>query len=288
MGGLWNRMPVTKWVYLIGALGLAGVVPFAGFWSKDEILLEASQLNQVAYILLLIAAGFTAFYITRQVWMVFFGAPKSEAAAHASESPKVMTVPLIILAFFVATIGLINAPGLNLFSAWLEGEAHGEFDLGIALLSTAIALGAIGLGYLVYRPRPAVEGAPDDPLRRLGLIFTALNNKYKIDEFYDWLIIRRFKWLARVLADTIDGRFWHDWFHDVVMARAFNRLAGWLAFPFDKGVVDCFFDGVGHAVRRSAGAMRRTQSGYVRQYALFVLLGVVAIVAWFAWRVLGQ
>jgi len=288
MGGLRNRMRTTAVVYIIGALGLAGVVPFAGFWSKDEILLGASELNQVAFVLLLIAAGFTAFYITRQVWMVFFGAPKSEAAAHASESPKVMTVPLIILAFFVATVGLINAPGLNLFSVWLEGEAHGESDLGIALLSTVIALAAIGLGYLVYRPRPAVEGAPDDPLRRTGRVFTTLNNRYKIDEFYDWLIIRRFKWLARVLADVIDWRFWHDWFHDVVMARTFNRLAGWLAFPFDKGVVDRFFDGVGHAVRRSAGAIRRMQSGYVRQYALFVLLGVVAIVAWFAWRVLGQ
>ena len=84
MGGLWNRMPVTKWVYLVGALSLAGIVPLAGFWSKDEILLEATALNQAAFVLLLIAAGFTAFYMTRQVLMIFFGKPKSEAAAHAA------------------------------------------------------------------------------------------------------------------------------------------------------------------------------------------------------------
>ncbi|HEY4689740.1 MAG TPA: NADH-quinone oxidoreductase subunit L [Anaerolineae bacterium] len=288
MGGVWNRMRTTAIVYIIGALGLAGVVPFAGFWSKDEILLEASKLNQVAYILLLIAAGFTAFYITRQVLMVFFGQPKSEAAGQAQESPRVMIVPLIILAFFVTTIGLINAPGISLFSTWLEGEAHGEFDLSIAAISTAIALGAIGLGILVYRPRPKVEGAPDDPLRRLGLIFSTLNAKYKIDEIYDLLFIRPFKALARFLADVIDGRFWHDWFHDTVIARTFKWLANFTAFPIDKGIVDRFFDGIGRAIAWGGRQLRRTQTGYVRNYALVVLMGVVAIVVWFASRMLGQ
>ena len=288
MGGLWNRMPVTKWVYLIGALALAGIPPLAGFWSKDEILFEATELNQVAFVLLLIAAAFTAFYMTRQVLMIFFGRPKSEAAAHAAESPKVMTIPLIILAFFSFTIGLLNFPGLGLFAQWIEGpEGHSELNLILAGGATLLALGAIGVGWRVYRPREAPV-ALDDPLRKMGRVFTWLNAKYKIDEFYDWLIIRRFKWLARVLADVVDGRFWHDWFHDVVIAKTFNRLAHWTAFPFDKGVVDHSFDGIGHAVRRSAGAMRRVQSGYVRNYALVVLLGVVAIVLWFAWRVFGQ
>ncbi len=288
MGGLRHKMRTTSIVYIIGALGLAGVIPFAGFWSKDEILLEASKLNQVAFILLLIAAGFTAFYIARQVMMVFFGAPRSEAAAHAAESPPVMTVPLIILAFFVATIGFINAPGINLFSTWLEGEAHGAFDWGIALGSTVLALGAIGLGYLVYRPKPRVEGAPDDPLRKTGFIFRTLNAKYKVDEIYGFFFIRPFERLARVLADVIDGRFWHDFFHDTLITRTFRSFAHVLSFPIDKGVVDRGFDGIGHAVRRSAGVLRQMQTGYVRNYALVVLLGVVAIVAWFASRVLGR
>ena len=288
MGGLWNKMRTTSIVYIIGALGLAGVIPFAGFWSKDEILLEASKLNQVAFILLLIAAGFTAFYITRQVMMVFFGAPRSEAAAHAGESPKVMTVPLIVLAFFVATIGFINAPGINLFSTWLEGEAHGEFSVPIALGSTVLALGAIGLGYLVYRPQPRVEGAPDDPLRKTGFIFKTLNAKYKIDEIYGFLFIRPFERLARFLAEVIDGRFWHDFFHDVILARTFVAGAQVISFPIDKGIVDRFFDGIAYGVGAAAKSLRRVQTGYVRNYALVVLLGVVAIVAWFAFRVLGQ
>ncbi len=294
MGGLWHRMPVTKWVYLIGAAALAGIPPLAGFWSKDEILLEASRLNQIAYVLLLIAAGFTAFYMTRQVIMIFFGQPRTEAAHHAAESPPVMTVPLMVLAFFAFFVGFINAApfGLSLLSGWLEGEAHGEFDLGIAILSTALALGAIGLGYFIYRPRPEhsrrVEGAPDDPLRATGLIFTVLNRKYMIDEFYDWLVVRRFKWLARFLADVVDWRFWHDFFHDIIVARTFTAAANVVSFPIDKGIVDRAFDGIGHAIRRSAVVMRRMQTGYVRNYALVVLLGVVTIVVWFASRVLGQ
>jgi NADH-quinone oxidoreductase subunit L len=290
MGGLWSRMRTTSVVYIVGALALAGIIPLAGFWSKDEILLEASHKNPVAFWLLLIAAGFTAFYMTRQVLMIFFGKPRHAAAAHAVESPKVMTVPLMILAFFSATVGLINAAplGLSLFSEWLEGEAHGAFDWGIALGSTALAVFAIGLGWLVYRPRQRAAGAPDDPLRRAGLVFTVLNRKYAIDEIYDFLFIAPFKRLARFLADVIDWRFWHDWFHDVVVARTFTAFAHVLSFPIDKGVVDRGFDGIGHAIRRGAGALRQTQTGYVRNYALVVLLGVVAIVAWFASRVLGQ
>ncbi|HJW83051.1 MAG TPA: proton-conducting transporter membrane subunit, partial [Anaerolineae bacterium] len=290
MGGLWNKMRTTSIVYILGALALAGIVPLAGFWSKDEILLEASHLSPVAFVLLLVAAGFTAFYMTRQVIMIFFGRPKSEAAAHAAESPKVMTVPLMILAFFSVTVGLINAAplGLSLFSEWLEGEAHGAFDWGIAIGSTVLALAAIGLGYRVYRPRPQVEGALDDPLRKTGLIFKTLNAKYKIDEIYGFLFIRPFERLARFLAEVIDGRFWHDFFHDVILARTFVTGAQVISFPIDKGIVDRFFDGIAHGVGAAAKSLRRVQTGYVRNYALVVLLGVVAIVAWFAFRVLGQ
>jgi len=287
MGGLWNRMRTTAVVYIIGALALAGIVPLAGFWSKDEILLEASHLNQVAFVLLLIAAGFTAFYMTRQVLFVFFGKPKSEAAAHAAESPKVMTVPLMILAFFSVTIGLINAPGIGLFSTWLEGEAHGEFSLLVAGGSTALALVAIFLGWLVYRPRERAA-ALDDPMRRSGPIFRLLENKYFIDEGYGVLFRRPFEWLARFTAHVIDGRFWHDWFHDRLLGDTFNAGARVLAQPIDKGVVDRFFDGIGHAIGRAGAVLRQTQTGYVRNYALVVLMGVVAIVVWFASRVWGQ
>ena len=110
MGGLWDRLPVTKWVYLIGALALAGIVPLSGFWSKDEILLDASNHNPLVYVLLSIAAFLTAFYIGRQILMVFFGQPRTEAARHALENPPIMTVPLIILAVLAALGGLLNLP----------------------------------------------------------------------------------------------------------------------------------------------------------------------------------
>src|SRR6185503_17652462 len=131
MGGLRNRMPTTFWVYMIGTLALAGIFPFAGFWSKDEILADASSEGfTLIYVLLTIAAFFTAFYMGRQIWMVFFGEPRHAAAANAEESPGVITVPLMILAFLSVVGGALNLPGLHTLTAWLEHtiEVHaGEF-----------------------------------------------------------------------------------------------------------------------------------------------------------------
>ncbi len=119
MGGLRKQMKITFWVYLIGAIALAGLPPLAGFWSKDEILL-ASKANPTVYYMLSAAAFFTAFYMGRQVLMVFFGQPRSEAASHASESPLIMTVPLMILAALSAFAGLLNLPWFHTFGHWLE------------------------------------------------------------------------------------------------------------------------------------------------------------------------
>ena len=110
MGGMRKTMPVTFWLYMIGTLALAGIFPFAGFWSKDEILLDAKVHFPAVYWLLAIAAFFTAFYMGRQIWMVFFGEARHEAAAQAEESPKVMTVPLMVLAAFSVLGGALNLP----------------------------------------------------------------------------------------------------------------------------------------------------------------------------------
>jgi NADH-quinone oxidoreductase subunit L len=285
LGGLWNKMPTTKWVYLIGAIALAGIIPFAGFWSKDEILFEAMRDSPLAYILLTIAAAFTAFYMTRQIIMIFFGKPKSEAAAHAVESTPWMTYPLIVLAFFSATIGFINIAGG--FTHWLEpGEAFGGLDLVVAGISTVVALSAIGLAYLIYRPR--AEAKVDDPLRKLGVVFTLLGNKYWIDEIYDRLIVRPFNWLADFTARVIDWRFWHDWFHETVIYRGFMALTDFLANPIDKLVIDGAANGLGRLIERTSSGLRRLQTGFVRNYALMMLAGVVFVVAWFALMVLNK
>jgi len=262
-------------------------VPLAGFWSKDEILLDASRENPLVYWLLVFAAVGTAFYMGRQVFMVFFGKPRTEVADHAAESPAVMTTPLIALAVLAAVGGAMNLPfgSLNFLTVWLHhsvvnvhipapGEAFGPV---VALSSTVFALLAIGASWLIYGRKPLAEGQPD-PLARTGIIFNFLNHKWYWDEFYDLIVVRPFKWLSWLLAIKIDWEIWHDWFHDAVLAHGF--YVGWsriLSQPIDKGFIDAAFDGIGKLVRGSSGELRRTQTGYVRNYALAVAFGVVII-----------
>src|SRR5512145_3042957 len=160
MGGMRKTMPVTFWLYMIGTLALAGIFPFAGFWSKDEILLDAALHFPHVYWILTAAAFLTAFYMGRQVWMVFFGEARHEAATHAEESPLVITVPLMILAALSALGGFINLPfsGLHQFGHWLE-HTLGEiellgFDFVVARLSTLLALAAIALSWFLYMRSP--------------------------------------------------------------------------------------------------------------------------------------
>jgi NADH-quinone oxidoreductase subunit L len=292
MGGLRQRMPLTFWVYLIGALALAGIPPLAGFWSKDEILLEANHLNFGVYLLLTIAAFFTAFYMGRQVWMVFFGSGRSEAAEHAQESPAVMTVPLIVLAALSVFGGAFNLPNLLTFKNWLkytwepfelEIEAL-PFSLLIAGISTGLALVAVGLAWQLYGRKP-LEKDEDDPLRgMLGAVFGVLENKYKVDELYALLFIRPYMALARVVAEVVDWRFWHDWFHDRVLVAGFQGLAGLLAVQVDLGGIDRLANGIAAGTRRLADSLRRVQTGYVRTYALSLFLGVVLIVGYLIFR----
>jgi NADH-quinone oxidoreductase subunit L len=236
-------------------------------------------------VILLIAAGLTSFYMTRQVIMVFFGKPKTEAAAHAVESPKIMTRPLIVLAIFSIFVGLINAPFFLYFALWMEGKPEPAFSLPLALFATFISLVAAGLAYIIYRPEAQKAGV-DDPLRRTGFIFNVLNHKYWIDELYDRIFIRPFKWLSRYLAYVIDGRFLHDWFHERVIRDTFLKITDFLANPIDKLVIDGAVNGTGRLVARASTRLRKIQTGYVRNYALVMLAGVVLVVAWFAWMVL--
>jgi NADH-quinone oxidoreductase subunit L len=309
MGGLRTRMKTTFWVYLIGALALAGIAPLAGFWSKDEILLEASHLNSTVYILLTIAAFFTAFYMGRQIWMVFFGEPRTEPAAHAEESPAVMTVPLIILAALSLFGGALNLPGIHTFGHWLEhtiqieeavkevtvGEAAAAaasgFDIKVAAISTVLALIAIAISYWLYMRRtqelqalPAAK-RPDDPLRAyLGPIFTVFENKYWVDELYWAVILNPYGALSRFLANVIDWRFWHDWFHDVVLAGGYRSLSRLLSVRIDLGGIDAFANWLATATQALAQRMRGLQTGFVRNYAVSVFLGVIVILGYLILR----
>jgi NADH-quinone oxidoreductase subunit L len=281
MGGIRKTMPVTFWLYIIGTLALAGIFPFAGFWSKDEILADAFNIGFTeghgfgiwVYIMLAIAAFLTAFYMGRQIWLVFFGKPRHEAAEHAEESPPVMTVPLMVLAALSIFGGLLNLS----FHMHLH---HGEFNLTVAISSSVLALTAIGISWLIYGRKPLAEGQADPLQRALGPVFKGMNAKWWVDEFYWAVILNPYINLSRFLAEVIDWQFWHDWLHDRVIVRAFKGLTYFFAEPFDLGIIDAFFNGLATYTQKTANSLRRLQTGFVRNYALSVFIGVVVILGY--------
>jgi NADH-quinone oxidoreductase subunit L len=284
MGGLRSRMKITFWVYLIGALALAGLPPLAGFFSKDEILADASMENTVVYILLAVAAFFTAFYMGRQILMVFFGKARSEAVEHAVENPPVMTVPLMVLAGGAIVGGALNLPGVHALTDWLEHSIHAhvtEFNIQVALISTILALAAIVISWVLYGRKTMEQGEPD-PLRPiLGPVFVGMENKWWVDELYEVLFIRPYIWLAHFFAETIDWRFWHDWFHDSVLGAVYRNGSHWLATAFDLRVIDAIANGLGAVTQGAAVRLRNLQTGYIRNYALAVLVGGLLVLSYF-------
>lgn len=313
MGGLRSRMKTTYWVYLIGALALAGIPPLAGFWSKDEILAQSSHLNVPVYILLTIAAFFTAFYMGRQVLLVFFGAPRTEEAAHAQENPPVMLIPLTILAVLSFFGGLINFPGIDSFGTWLEhtlqvfktvekvvganaaAEAAG-FNLLVSIIATGLAVIAIAVAWYIYRMLyPQQQNLPpakraDDPLRKiLGPVFVAMEHRWWIDELYQKVVVNTYVWFSRVLTtgekEAADTQIVRDFVHDEVLAGGYRLMSDFLALTFDLGFVDALVNIFGNLFLATSRRVRRLQSGYVSNYALGVFLGVVIIVSYLIWRV---
>jgi NADH-quinone oxidoreductase subunit L len=287
MGGIRKTMPVTFWLYMIGTLALAGIFPFAGFWSKDEILLDAKLHYPIVYWQLSIAAFFTAFYMGRQIWMVFFGEARTDAAKHAQESPKVMTVPLMVLAVLSVVGGALNLPfkGFHQLGHWLEytiGEIEAlPLDLGVAGISTVLALLAILISWLLYGRNP-LKGNQPDPLKKpLGFVFTGMENKWFVDEGYDVLILTPFRKISQFLADVIDWRFWHDFVHDTVIAGTYTWVSSIALDRYaDQRGIDAFANWLGTATQWVSDNVRKIQNGFVRSYALSVLLGVVLILGY--------
>ncbi len=306
MGGLRRKMPVTFWTYIIGTLALAGIFPFAGFWSKDEILadawlvgLEKGDIKGYLVLgILLGAAAFTAFYMWRQLEMVFFGKPRTEAAEHASESGSLMTVPLIVLAIGAVLMGFINIPsGAGILAFGLDG-VYGvhqlghllessistgsipDFQLAIALGALTLGLGGIFLARSIYGGGKALTSNRKDPLQvnpNFGLIWLLSHHRLYVDELYHRLFVAPFQRTGRFLADMVDQAFWHDYFHNTVVRDGFNAISRLLGKPVDLGIIDGAVNGIGSVVRRVSGLMRRVQTGYVRTYAVGVLLGVVLV-----------
>jgi NADH-quinone oxidoreductase subunit L len=262
MGGLRSAMPTTFWTYLVGAAALAGVVPLAGFWSKDEILAHAFAYGYWPQLgLLFLTSLLTAFYMGRQVALVFYGEQR-DSHYHAHESGRVMTVPLIILAVGAALAGLMNIPTLfsgmpaaHLLTDWLQPVLHeeaGKFNPVLALLATA---GAVGMGYLgwwAYTSNAAKVkiGGKDPAYRYTGDIWDGMEEAWYVDMAYSRFVVAPF--------------------------RAFGDF---LARIFDPQGIDGLVMGIGRLFGWASGEVRQLQSGYVRTYALVFTMGAVLILS---------
>lgn len=256
MGGLYQRQKVTFWVYIAGALALSGIAPLAGFFSKDEILAAALLHNPAIFVILLLSAFLTAFYMGRQVFLVFFGKARTDAAAQATESDRVIITPLVILAALSILGGIFNLPGLHWLETWLEPSLiHplvAEFTWWVAGLSLLLALVGLVLAWGVYSRRSFVNPEMSDPLEtKQGGLFKALQNKWWVDEAYRAVII-----------------------------KPFDRAADTLANPGELGSIDQVAHDLGKFARLLGKLGSMAQNGYVRRYALVVLLGLVLILAY--------
>jgi NADH-quinone oxidoreductase subunit L len=259
MGGIAPRMLVTTVTFLVGAVGLAGIPPLAGFFSKDEILASAFHEGHVAlWVVLLLGVLLTAFYTARVVFLAFFGGPRmsKDEAHHIHESPAVMTLPLGVLALLTIVAGILGVPSAHgtAFARFLapvlplhQAEHGGVTALSLMAVSVVAALGGVFVAWLAYGRGPVDAsriGVPRNALHRLVL------NKYYVDEIYDALFV-----------------------------RPIYRFSLWCARVFDLKVIDGIVNGIGSAIVEWALGLRRIQTGFVMNYALGMLLGAVAVVA---------
>ncbi len=259
MGALRKWMPITSGTFIVGWLAIAGVPPFSGFWSKDDILLGAWEKNRLLWLIGLITALMTAYYMSRQVFLVFFGGERwkkaTSADGHGSgahgdfkphESPSTMALPLIVLAALAAVAGILKSP----LEHWLEPVlAHphhfassSSTKLGLILVTTVAALAGLGIAYLIWMRRRVKESAVEPQV---------LRRAWYVDELYQ----------------------------KVVEAPS-RAVANFSAFVVDAKVIDGTVNGVGALVRAGGSRLRTVQSGFVRNYALAVAVGAVAILAY--------
>ena len=276
MGGLKGEFPVTYYTFLAGSLALAGIVPFAGFWSKDEVLYEAlvhglnDPLLLAAYLMGLTAVFFTGFYTFRMVLLTFHGEPRTHTARNPHSLGWSVKTPLVVLGILATVIGLTNmtpiaeATGLEIefLHTWLEhglegvnSEHYGEVletvagysaaelsPLLAAVFSLSLALAGAGLAYRLYS-----GDRPEHHTDRLGAAKRLLTDNYYQDEYQVWI--------AQTLGTGV--------------ARASDR--------FDQGVVDGVVNGVSSVSLFSGDRVRRVQTGIVSNYATLLTLGLVAL-----------
>jgi NADH-quinone oxidoreductase subunit L len=242
MGGLRKKIPWTFATMMCASVAIAGVPPFAGFYSKDAILAAADRHAPWMYWVGVITAGMTAFYVFRAIFLAFYGKYRGEA--HPHESPFVMIGPLVVLAALSLAGGrLFNVPG---FLAPLFPPVEEGHDIGPVVVSVAFGLAGIALAWLFYVAKP---GLPDQVATSFSGLYKLIYNKYFVDEIYG----------AVVVNPVVSG----------------SREVLWKGV--DVAVLDGAVNGVGNRARGIGGVLKRLQSGNIRSYAAWVLLGSVVL-----------
>lgn len=269
MGGLRKKLPYTHWTYMFGTLAIAGIFPFAGFFSKDEILYYSLSRHAGFWVLGAIAAVMTSFYMFRSVFMTFYGKSRvdHETAHHLHESPPIMTVPLMILAGLSLVGGLVGIPiipGLHVFGDFLapvfapakailehgHHAAHHSVTFEVALM--LVSLGIAVLGLVVARWMYLSDtSVPDRVIQAFPGLHRLVYNKYWMDEVYDTLFVSSIVRFSRFL---------------------------WKAF--DESIVDGIVNGVGALTRGVGSVLRWLETGLVKDYALSILFGVLVIIGY--------
>jgi len=273
MGGLRRQLPWTHWTYIFGTLAIAGIFPFAGFFSKDEILFYAFEKHLGFWILGAVAAIVTSFYMFRSVFMTFWGESRVDAhtAHHLHESPPIMVAPLVVLAVLSLVGGLVGipiiphwhvfgdflapvfAPAKSIIDAGAHGGHHSlALELGLMGISLGIAVVGFFLARWMYITNPS---APDEVIKEFKGLHTLVYNKYWIDELYDFLFV-----------------------------NSIVRFSRFLWKYFDDAVIDGIVNGLAALVREWGSGLRRFQTGLIRDYALSVLLGVLAVIGYLVFR----
>ena len=275
MGGLRKKIPVTFWTMFMATLAIAGAPGFSGFFSKDEILNEAQRVSPVLWGLGVLTAGLTSFYMFRLLFLTFFGSQQyDEHKVHVHESPKNMTVPLIILAVLSVCGGWMAAPqlmgGVNHFEQFLApvlatagasaapaAESSGSGgEILQALLGAPVIAGLLGflLAWWFYIKSPET---PKKLAESLSAPYKLLSGKYFIDELYAAVIVRPLVWIS-------DKVLWHT---------------------VDERVIDGAVNGVAFVSRESGDRLRHANTGNIRSYATWIVLGVLVFTSLLLWMV---
>ncbi len=250
MGGLRKAMPVTYATFLVGGLALAGIPPFAGFFSKDEILLaafDAGTPGRVLWAIGTLTTLLTGFYIFRIIFRIFHGPSRIAVNIHAHESGPLITVPLLILAALSVTVGWFGSPWPGSGgSSPHPTSAAGGF---VAALSVGGAVAGIALAYLMHITRP---GLAETAASRLAALHAASRRGWFVDDLYDRIFVR----------PTV-------------------RLAGWLWHAIDQGMIDAAVNNVAEATRGASLRLRAIQTGQLQHYALFMAAGALLIITFY-------